>query len=802
MIRLLSIIGVVGLSALSPGLGGESTRPEQLGAHWARVSDKAQIQLIIDELRSVAGGAGSERIARKHVAPGIVLPSPSGVGVATSGPVEQAEKDVPAITVEGNRASAELPSGKTVQFEKVNNTWRVTGGTVDAPQANSAGTVAARRTARRITVGTTFITTPVSPEHNIDRLSRSVTRSKLDRALFGIPDKTGSYYTARYTQTAPFVSATYLQFVTDPEWNRIVYGNLNRWIKSYDDVAGPSAIAVDADGRVFVGETGSAQVSVLHIVGEGDNARLQPLFVITGVQSPNDIALNDNGTPLNTADDILYVADAVQNKVVKFAVGPTSASPVASFEGFSMPTSVAVGKWNGANNNLVYVVDKVGKRIRVFEDTGAELSLVRELNGTYSQYFKSVKVDHFGNIYVVEHVRPEVFKFTSSLDLLDSEGGDGAYAALNSIDIPFGKIVIEGQGTYWTGFDQLFAIERWAEASGAQRRTLGLSLRDIDFHTDADISIIDNTFTLTDFGELEIHVYDRANHLVRDLGTTWMVSGLKNIRWNRRNDAGLQVLPGTYRYEIKARSPYRHDPTISLTEFYLPAYYWENCGSSNPADDAHLVQGSPVVWGSGPSEKANEHPVSVQYRFTGLNPESEYEIAAEYVAHNADYRTQDMTASGVTLHERVRVTRTPDRIGYMKLPRETYATGEVTININRRSEGTAVVSQLWFRETGVGFAPQQVTQVIPQSYELEQNYPNPFNPSTVIRYSIPEDGPVTLKVYNMIGQEVTMLVDAHKTAGMHEVQLDATGKGLSSGVYFYQIKSGEFSATKKMVLIK
>lgn len=88
----------------------------------------------------------------------------------------------------------------------------------------------------------------------------------------------------------------------------------------------------------------------------------------------------------------------------------------------------------------------------------------------------------------------------------------------------------------------------------------------------------------------------------------------------------------------------------------------------------------------------------------------------------------------------------------------------------------------------------------PISYVLHQNYPNPFNPTTAIRYSIPAAERVTLTVYDLRGQEVAVLVNSHQNAGAHEVQFDA--RNLASGVYFYQIKSGSFNATRKMLLMK
>jgi len=95
--------------------------------------------------------------------------------------------------------------------------------------------------------------------------------------------------------------------------------------------------------------------------------------------------------------------------------------------------------------------------------------------------------------------------------------------------------------------------------------------------------------------------------------------------------------------------------------------------------------------------------------------------------------------------------------------------------------------------------------IIPITYTLHQNYPNPFNPITSLRYDLPEQAQVTLTVYDMLGREVTQLVNTTQEAGFKSVQWDATdsfGKSVSAGVYLYQIRAGEFVQTKKMVLLK
>jgi hypothetical protein len=89
---------------------------------------------------------------------------------------------------------------------------------------------------------------------------------------------------------------------------------------------------------------------------------------------------------------------------------------------------------------------------------------------------------------------------------------------------------------------------------------------------------------------------------------------------------------------------------------------------------------------------------------------------------------------------------------------------------------------------------------IPANYMLYQNYPNPFNPSTKISYAIPKAGNVELKVYDVLGREIAVLVNEFRQAGKYSVTFDAGN--LSSGVYFYTVKSGDFTDTKKMTLIK
>jgi hypothetical protein len=88
------------------------------------------------------------------------------------------------------------------------------------------------------------------------------------------------------------------------------------------------------------------------------------------------------------------------------------------------------------------------------------------------------------------------------------------------------------------------------------------------------------------------------------------------------------------------------------------------------------------------------------------------------------------------------------------------------------------------------------------NYDLNQNYPNPFNPSTTIRFSIESQNPVPvqLKIYDVLGREVSTLLNQSFSYGMHSVIFD--GKGLQSGVYYYKLQAGDYSSMKKMMLMK
>lgn len=115
------------------------------------------------------------------------------------------------------------------------------------------------------------------------------------------------------------------------------------------------------------------------------------------------------------------------------------------------------------------------------------------------------------------------------------------------------------------------------------------------------------------------------------------------------------------------------------------------------------------------------------------------------------------------------------------------------------SSGTSNWSEVWRFKT-VNPLGIEDEGLIPQQYALDQNYPNPFNPTTNFKLTIPQADYTTLKIYNLLGQEVAVVIDEYLNPGSYDIRFDASG--LSSGIYLYTIRVNDFAASRKMILMK
>jgi hypothetical protein len=133
-----------------------------------------------------------------------------------------------------------------------------------------------------------------------------------------------------------------------------------------------------------------------------------------------------------------------------------------------------------------------------------------------------------------------------------------------------------------------------------------------------------------------------------------------------------------------------------------------------------------------------------------------------------------------------------------------YSSSPIKIRYRLRTDSNTTRDGWYLDDIGVFYytIPTDVLGNSEPVYEfsLDQNYPNPFNPNTTLSFVIGHSSFVTLKVYDVLGNEVATLVDGEKPAGSYEVEFDASG--LSSGMYFYKLQTGNFVETKKMLLLK
>ena len=680
---------------------------------------------------------------------------------------------------------------------------------------------------------------PLSPKHGIDRLTRAVTQQKLRRRLFGKPYAGVLISTVTQLQQAPFVVARYVQLVTDPAWNRILYGDYEGWIKAYQP-EGPGPVALnrphgidrDLSGRVYVADTGNHRIVVLRLQGNGNATELKYAFDFGSdeLMHPYDVAWDDRGTPFDPEDDLVWVADTGRHRVIGYALHAHSASVHYLFGEagraagqFFRPQALTVGRFNGVSDGHLYVADTGNRRVVRLRVGAARLDWLAAYQGNEESRFTGLDTDHWGNLYVSDQSLQQILKLSPELALLtvvDKQTGED-FEPVN-FNVTFGRVDLHTEDkSVWTGYDQAFALEKWSRRSGARRFQLGIDLKAFEVRLAPELDQLLVAATLTDPGNVRLEIVRESTDLaVRQIPLGWMVAGRKRFTWDRRDDLGWPVAPGNYRVRLSAESSYGALTAVRETPaFYLPLYYHEDSGA-DARHDVHLAQGRrDAGFGPLPHQTVAVHPRAVVYRFTGLHPERTYELRAQF--YNPDGRAlwQRLEADSATVYADFQVPKGVLDGEWVRLPQALARDGELVVRVVKtRGTGPASVSQLWLREADYDPANAPVDDAgeasRPNSFALLQNYPNPFNPSTTIAYEVPEgqSGVVKLRILNVLGQTVRELVNATVSAGRHEVVWDgrdAFGRPVSSGLYLYQLSVSQvgetrtrFVAVRKLLLVR
>jgi hypothetical protein len=143
-----------------------------------------------------------------------------------------------------------------------------------------------------------------------------------------------------------------------------------------------------------------------------------------------------------------------------------------------------------------------------------------------------------------------------------------------------------------------------------------------------------------------------------------------------------------------------------------------------------------------------------------------------------------------------------DTFYYIDFLGESEGIGTAVVRMFNTDNPSLYVDQTFKLQIGDGVGINQISSNV-EEFRLDQNYPNPFNPSTKINFSIPKNDIVNLKVYDILGNEVSNLVDnLNLNAGVYQYEFNTSGLRLSSGVYYYKLTTSQFVQVRKMMLIK
>jgi DNA-binding beta-propeller fold protein YncE len=394
-----------------------------------------------------------------------------------------------------------------------------------------AGTLALAPGFARPAAAATFAPAPIAPDLGLDALTRRVTREQLGRNLFGDPWATVTLSHVDVYDRFPFVESRHFLVVSDPAWNRLVYGEVGKSLTAFDGghtatgaLASPRGLAVDDQDRVYVADAGNGRVLVLQASTEFDRLTLTPLYAIDGLSDPSGVAWSDGGTPFAPGDDALFVAETGRNRVAAYALGGGGARLVGTLgtlgagdDRFAGPLSVAVGRESGASTGDVYVADAHNRRIVRLGWDGARLAW-RGSAPSGADAVPSLATDEWGNVYAAAPQQGVVLKFNAALEGI-AELRDGLVRP-RALTVPYftvrdhrdSRVVRSGQPV-------ALVLEPWGDATGLRAWDLGVSVEGLAV-AGADAPVA--SFTLTDRARVALELADRGTGRVlakRDAGT-------------------------------------------------------------------------------------------------------------------------------------------------------------------------------------------------------------------------------------------------------------------------------------------
>jgi len=405
---------------------------------------------------------------------------------------------------------------------------------------------------------------PLLPGESMTRLTRSVTRAELGKSLFGDPAGTALVGQVEIFDRYPFVRSRYIQLVTDAAWNRILFGEPGGSIRAFDGsgtalgkLAGPAGIDRDPAGRIFVADQLNDRVVVLELRGDGADLRLEPRFAISGLKRPAGVAWDGGATPLDSSDDVLWVADTGNNRVCGFALSPSQATLIGTFgqKGngagqFLAPRDIEVGRADGVHTRDLYVADWGNGRVAHLTHDGGAINWIGSRN--VGSDVRTVATDAWGNVYAARRDAGKISKLDRELaPILESEAD---FPGARDLAVGFMTVTDHRNGSkVFTGYGSLNVLETWSETTGASRLAIGVEARELTTSKAGPGAVLH--YLLTDHADVEVKVVAENGRIVRQESIGRQGAGRKEWTWDGRDEKGAFVSDGAG-FELVARSLY------------------------------------------------------------------------------------------------------------------------------------------------------------------------------------------------------------------------------------------------------
>lgn len=439
-----------------------------------------------------------------------------------------------------------------------------------------------------------------------NRVSRTFTRAKFDRTLFSSSWSTSVH--CIYVEVPDQICHRSVSIATDRAWNRIVWGQSDKFLASYGTTGSGTGQFAHPTGSdisrlegqwhiAFVADAGNNRIVVLAL-GYIDKS-VRWLGTITAVETgqglsgPNDVAWDPVET-WSMSDDRIFIVDSGNDRIVVYQIGfdfPASGPRISTLtylssfgaEGsdvnqFNRPMGITVQSFGSLAAN-VYVTDTGNDRISLwYYDTGSPLTPDLSPLAAYrsapvlNSNLIGITQDAFGDVIAADYRNNRLVKFRGySLGVLKAYGGS-SWATGNFVSPTDAEVVwqhkLDAAGNYIKfGLAYVGSTEQWGDTTGIQQHRMGLDVDSLSVNVPYPAAReATSAFLMTAHGSYRTIVKNSQGTAIRTFGwTDGASSGWKGVYWNGRNDAGVLVGPGTYSILIEHRSAYGGSETPRAT---------------------------------------------------------------------------------------------------------------------------------------------------------------------------------------------------------------------------------------------